>query len=211
MNSWFICLHPTLRKHTLFANCLEEFTQIKILYKFKLELCPTLKLSPLSLRFSKIWSYMISNWCDLSSVCVSPAEHQHIAGGGLIGQRNQLLKTQLLTASVKSIRTVGTQRVVIATRSILHRPQAFWTLQMIERRTERSMTLLPGNYTQTMPKTTGSYYVMNKSASQRGKNINEGFQGSGIQFTKSRAASIIHLLHTNQRRPDEPLLGKETC
>lgn len=58
----------------------------------------------------------------------SPAEHEHVVGGGIIWQGHELLKTELLTATIKPIRTVCTHGVVIATWSVLHRPQAFGTL-----------------------------------------------------------------------------------
>lgn len=45
----------------------------------------------------------------------SPAEHEHIVGGGVIRQGYELLKTELLTATVKPVRTVCTHGVVIAT------------------------------------------------------------------------------------------------
>lgn len=66
----------------------------------------------------------------LCIILLSPAEHEHVVGGGIVRQGYELLKTQLLTATVKAVRTVCTHGVVIATRSVLHRPQAFGTLYM---------------------------------------------------------------------------------
>ena len=67
---------------------------------------------------------------SLSQPCFqnSPAEHEHVAGAGVLRQWHQLLETQLFTAPVEAVSAVGAPRVVIATRAILHRPQPLGTL-----------------------------------------------------------------------------------
>lgn len=96
--------------------------------------------------------------CPCIHICMcflSPAEHEHIAGRWIIRKRNQLLKTQLLTASVEAVRTVSSQRVIIAAWTILHGPQSFWALWMIWNKRDGHRNhhlhagldfLLPGNH-----------------------------------------------------------------
>lgn len=45
----------------------------------------------------------------------SPAKHEHVAGAGVVFQGHELLQTQLLAASVETVRAVDAPGVVIAT------------------------------------------------------------------------------------------------
>lgn len=45
----------------------------------------------------------------------SPAKHEHVAGAGVVFQGHKLLQTQLLAASVETVRAVDAPGVVIAT------------------------------------------------------------------------------------------------
>lgn len=69
----------------------------------------------------------------MSSMCVkcviSPAEHLDVVESGVLLQRCQLLKAQLLAAPIKAVRTVNTNVVVIATGAIFHRAQTRRTLR----------------------------------------------------------------------------------
>lgn len=57
-----------------------------------------------------------------------PAEHLDVVERWVVLQRSQLLQTQLLAASVKAIRAVDADAVVVATGPILHGTQAWRTL-----------------------------------------------------------------------------------
>ncbi len=158
-------------------------------------------------------------------VCfLSPAEHEHIAGRWVIRKRNQLLKTQLLTASVEAVRTVSSQRVIIAAWTVLHGPQSFWALWMIwdERDGHRDHHLhagldflLPGNHQNFWDHmyctvfSVGSYYVMNKAVSQEGKGVNEGCQGSAIEFRKRSTASMRHPLNRHVKLTGPHILKQD--
>lgn len=50
----------------------------------------------------------------------SPTEHEDGAGGGIIGQRQRLLKAQLLATAVEAIRAVDALGVVVAAGAVLH-------------------------------------------------------------------------------------------
>lgn len=58
-----------------------------------------------------------------------PTEHLDVVECWVILERGQLLETQLLTASIETIRAINTDAVVIASSSILHRTQTWGTLR----------------------------------------------------------------------------------
>lgn len=62
-------------------------------------------------------------WEVVHAILYSPTEHLDVVEGGVLLQGCQLLKTQLLTASIKPIGAVDANVVVIATSAIFHRAQ----------------------------------------------------------------------------------------
>lgn len=62
-------------------------------------------------------------WTVVYAILHSPAEHLDVVEGGVLLQGCQLLKTQLLTASIKPIWAVDANVVIVATSAIFHRAQ----------------------------------------------------------------------------------------